>query len=79
MWTSIRLRASEIAEAGVRVPPLYYERQLPPSQFTACRVIGIMAFFVLTILPCVICIIIWIIYRRWTTLYCDMESACAPA
>ena len=64
-------------EAGVRVPPLYYERQLPPSQFTACRVIGIMAFFVLTILPCVICMLI--LFRRWTTLYCDMESACAPA
>ena len=64
-------------EAGVRIRPLYFERQLPPTQFTACRVIGIMAFFVLTILPCLICMLI--IYKRWTTLYCDMESACAPA
>ena len=74
---AVRSRADALyIETHGGPPPVggYARRQLPPRQFTLCRIIGITLFFVLTIVPCVICMLV--VYHRWkdsSTMYCDLD------
>jgi len=74
---AVRSRADALyIETHGGPPPVggYARRRLPSTQFTLCRIIGITLFFVLTIVPCVICMLV--VYHRWkdsSTMYCDLD------